>query len=111
MSKLFSPWMICLRVGSHGVVGGNRHFPTFESADRVRQQMLGSPSVRAQPQGSVGVLVMHYKKFKELAEAGEACTIARLKANAELFPNLAAVSLAAHQISEIDLSPINRDPQ
>ena len=97
-----NPWMICLRIGSHGVVGGSRHFKSWEQADVVRKQMVNSPSVRAQANGSVGVLVMHYKKFQELCGKGEACTIARIKANELAMPDLANVSLAANQLQDID---------
>ena len=102
MSNQNLPWMICLRIGNHGVVGGSRHFPTFDRADAQRKRILASPSVRAQPSGSVGVLVMHYKKFQELVAKGEACTIARLKANQEAMPDLAQHSMMSHQINEID---------
>jgi len=101
--------MVCLRVGNHGVVGGGRQFPTFEKADSVRKDMLRSPSVRAMPYGSVGVLVMHYKKFKELLETGEACTIHRLKYNAEVYGDaMKEKSPLASTIDKIDITPLQK---
>ena len=106
---MYSPWMVCLRVGNHGVVGGGRQFPTFEKADSVRKDMLRSPSVRAMPYGSVGVLVMHYKKFKELLETGEACTIQRLKQNSAMFGEaLSAESPLASTVDKIDITPLQK---
>ena len=96
------PWMVCLRIGSHGVVGGSRHFPSYEAADKARKDMIASPSVRAQKPGSVGVLVMHFKKFRELVAKDQACSIARIQANQRAMPDLAAISQASQTLDSID---------
>jgi len=101
-----SPWMVCLRIGNHGVVGGTKHFSSWDQADKERKNMIASPSIRAQPSGTVGVLVMHYKKFRKLVEKGDACTIARIRANESALPDLAAYSQMSQQLSDIDTDRI-----
>lgn len=97
-----NPWMVCMRIGDHGIVGGSRHFPSYDKADVVRKEMLLSPSVRAQRSGSIGVLVMHYKKFQLLVSQGKAVTIARIKANEMAMPGLAELSVPSQVLQEVD---------
>ena len=77
-----------IRLGNE-IVASNVHYRTWELADSARKKLLSSSAVRGEKEGSIGVLVMHWKKFKTLVSQDKATTIARLQANALRFPELA----------------------
>ena len=78
------PFRICLRVGED-FVASDRHFLTHAAAEKVRQEILQSPTFRAQEYGSVGIRIMHWHTFRKLCDNGTGVTMARLRQNERRF--------------------------
>ena len=79
-----APYRVVMRINDD-YVALDRHFNDQKEGDNIRQQILVSPTYRAQTVGSVGIRVMHWRTFKKICDAGNGCTVSRLKQNCAFY--------------------------
>lgn len=102
-----NPWRVCLRIGKKDdsdIVASNVHYQSQKQADGVRQALLSSEAIKSQPQGEIGVLVMHYKTFQKCCSEGTGVTISRLEQNAQRYGE----AFALHSPTYMHLDLIQR---
>jgi len=78
-------------------IGYDRSF-TEEEARKEQQRIIDSPTFRATDAGTMSVVVMHWRTWKRMIKAGDACTYNRIQQNMNMYGTglLSASPLAQH---------------